>query len=220
MAALGVRFLLTDVEQTDPALTLRASERNPDDVPLLIYELPDPNLGNYSPTEPIAVGDAAAAVALMKDPAFEFDKKFILIDKYDIPRLAPARLGKMSFERGGVRVRARSDAPSLLVLPIQFSNALRIVESRDAGTSLKPALIRVNLLQVGVLFSGDLDIKVAHIFGLFRSLSGRGRDIEDSRRLGIVETGEVPYPPDFQPLALRRVVIPGQPAPRTSGKKR
>jgi hypothetical protein len=108
----------------------------------------------------------------------------------------------------------------LLVLPIQFSNALRIVESRTAGAPLAPGLIRVNLLQVGVLFSGDLDTKISHIFGLFRFLSGRARDIEDCRRLGIVENGEVPYPPDYQPLALRRVVIPGQPAPRTSGKKR
>ena len=101
----------------------------------------------------------------------------------------------MYFEKGGVRIRAESDGRSLLVLPLQFSNSLQIT-STETNSSGKPIqLLRVNLVETGVLFEGKIDFKFAHVFGLLRGISGRKRDIEDCKRLGIKENGEVAFPP-------------------------
>jgi len=59
-----------------------------------------------------------------------------------------------------------------------------------------------------VLFNGDIDVKIAHIFGPLRGMKGRLRDIEDCRRLGIKETGDIPYPPDYQPLGRKKLETP------------
>jgi hypothetical protein len=98
-----------------------------------------------------------------------------------------------------VRVRATSLGTSLLVLPIQFSNSLRVVAA-ESGAGAPIRLIRVNLLETGVLFTGTINVKIAHVFGMFRDVKGRLRDIEDYKRLGIRETGVIPYPPGYQPL--------------------
>lgn len=89
----------------------------------------------------------------------------------------------------------------MLVLPIQFSNSLEIISTRTNSKRVPIKILRVNLLETGILFDGEIDIKIAHVFGPFRGVKGRLRDVEDCKRLGIRETGEIPYPPNYQPLA-------------------
>ena len=88
------------------------------------------------------------------------------------------------------------------MLPIQFSNSLRILSGGSSTTHFPVRLLRVVLLLTGVLFEGTIDLRFAHVFGLFRGVEGRMNDIRDCKRLAIMETGEIPYPPDYQPLAL------------------
>jgi hypothetical protein len=92
----------------------------------------------------------------------------------------------------------------LLVLPVQFSNSLRILSGESDSRNSPIQLIRVNLLETGVLFNGEINIKIAHVFGPLRGVRGRLRDIEDCRRLGIKETGDIPYPTDYQPLGRKK----------------
>jgi hypothetical protein len=63
-------------------------------------------------------------------------------------------------------------------------------------------LLRVNLLQTGLLFRGDIHVKIAHRFGIFRGVDGRLADIRDWTDLGIEEDGAINYPPNYQPLSL------------------
>ena len=199
MAALGTRFVLSDRRLEDPALTLRHEQRNADGITIYAYELAHANLGDYSPTEGVVAADAAAMVAAMKDDAFDYRSKVVI--EAELPAaLVSATSGQLFYERGGARIRGRSEGRSLIVVPLQFSNSLKIVEN----TSSDPASVelrRVNLLETGVLFSGTLDVKLAHVFGPFRGTAGRLQDIADCKRLGIREDGTIPYPPGYQPLS-------------------
>ncbi|MEI8284804.1 MAG: hypothetical protein WCG52_07410 [bacterium] len=201
MAALGAKYLVSDFILDDFRLTRVATQSNPDRIPLHIYEISNSNLGNYSPTQLLEIGDAARIVAAMRAADFPFQDKAIVTSKSGMPLLVAADFGELFFERGGFRVRASSQGWSLLVLPIQFSNSLKIVDRLVSSVDSLPRLLRVNLLQTGVLFHGRIHIKVAHIFGPFRGVAGRIQDIKDWKTLGIKEDGTIPYPPNYQPMA-------------------
>jgi hypothetical protein len=200
MAALGTRFLLSDRLQSDPRLALRAQQVNGDGLTAYAYEIRGANLGDYSPLRTVIAEDAAEMISLMKDERFDFRDAAIVETPIAGP-LTRAKQAGMFFEKGGVRVRAASEGPSLLVLPVQFSNSLRIVDAALNAKGLPIEFRRVNLLETGLLFAGRIDIKFANVFGPLRDVAGRLRDIDDCRRLGIRETGEIPYPPGYQPLA-------------------
>jgi hypothetical protein len=201
MATLGARYILADRVLSDPLVQLRQVQTNGDGVHLGLYEIRDPNIGDVSPTRTILARSADQALALMTSDQFQYRDVAVVHDS-ELTGLTRARPEGMFYERGGVRVRAVSAGQSLLVLPLQFSNSLRIV-AVESTSSAPVRLIRVNLLETGVLFTGTINIKIAHVFGPFRGVAGRQRDIEDCRRLGIRETGDIPYPPNYQPLAGR-----------------
>jgi hypothetical protein len=199
LAALGARFLLADSPQSDPRLSLRARQSNADGVTVYAYEIQGANLGGLSPVRTVVSTDAAETISRMTGDDFRFADTAVV----DVPlpgSLVRADEGALYFEHGGVRVRAKSQGPALLVLPVQFSNSLRILETKMNSRQAPVRFQRVDLLLAGLLFEGRIDVKFAHVFGPFRGTDGRMRDIEDCRRLGIRETGEIPYPPNYQPL--------------------
>ena len=200
MAALGARFLLADRELEDPLLTFRTQQTNSEGITVSAYEIAGANTGSLSPTHTVLSGNASETIALMTSPTFAFNETAV-VHEANLSGLTPAELGAINFQKGGVRIRGRSHGPALLVLPIQFSNSLEIISTRTNSKRVPIKMLRVNLLETGVLFDGEIDIKVAHVFGPFRGVKGRLRDIEDCKRLGIRETGEIPYPPNYQPLA-------------------
>jgi hypothetical protein len=199
MAALGTRFVLTDRRVKDAGLVLRHAQRNADGITIYAYELAHPNLGDYSPTEAMVAADAPAMVAAMKDDSFDYRTRVVV--ERDLPAgLVPASSGQLLYERGGARIRAASPGRSLLVLPLQFSHSLNIIENNSVPPE-PLELRRVNMVEIGLLFSGTVDVKLAHAFGPFRGSTGRLQDIEDCKRLGIREDGMIPYPPGYQPLS-------------------
>jgi len=199
MAALGTRFVLSDRRLEDASVTLRHEQRNADGVTIYAYELAHPNLGDYSPKEGVIAADASAMVAIMKDDAFDYRTKVVV--ETTLPSgLVSATSGQLLYERGGARIRSRSEGKSLLVVPLQFSHSLKIVENKSSDPA-SVELRRVNLLETGVLFAGTLEVKLAHVFGPLRGASGRLEDIADCKRLGIREDGTIPYPPGYQPLS-------------------
>ncbi|MEY2498934.1 MAG: hypothetical protein QOD12_2490 [Verrucomicrobiota bacterium] len=203
MAALGSRFLLADKPLQDPLLTLRTEQANGEGVTVYAYEIAGANTGALSPTRTVLSGSAIETIALMTSPSFAFNETAVVHGE-NLNGLTPAEAGTINFKKGGVRVRGRSHGPALLVLPVQFSNSLQIVTTRTNSKRVPIKLLRVNLLETGVLFDGEIDMRIAHVFGPFRGVQGRLRDVEDCKRLGITETGEIPYPPHYQPLAKMR----------------
>jgi hypothetical protein len=139
-----------------------------------VYELPNPNVGNYSPTEAIAAETGAAAAALMRQPDFDFTKKVVVTTAIDKP-LVPARSMQMSLIRGGLHVSGHSDDTSLVVLPQQFSHCLRARDERVR-------LVRANQMMTGMIFSGNVDTDIVFDYGIFTPRC-RWADISDVKQL-------------------------------------
>jgi hypothetical protein len=172
---------------------------------LFIYEIKNANTGGLSPVQTILSTNAIETLSLMTSTNVNLNEVAIVHDQ-PLTGLTPADSGAVYFEKGGIRIRAKSHGPSLIVLPVQFSSSLKITSTAANSSNTPIKLVRVNLLLTGVLFNGDVDFKFAHVFGPFRGVKGRLQDIKDCRRLGIKETGEIPYPTDYQPLG--RLAVP------------
>jgi hypothetical protein len=181
--ALGVRYVLTydplPAADEHKFASLSFARRHPPD-PLgqwLIYQLPDPNVGNYSPTEIVLAGSAAEIIAGLARSDFDFRRQ-VIVSAGEGP-LVPARDMRLTVNRGGgFHISGHSDGTSLVILPQQFTNCLKASDSRVR-------IVRANLMWTGVVFSGDIDTDIWFAYGMF-SPGCRRDDLADMRRLGLV----------------------------------
>ena len=88
---------------------------------------------------------------------------------------------RLTVVSGGIRVEARSDGTSLLVLPFEFSRCLS-VSTLDQAID-PPRLVRADGLLVGLLFNRAVNSEIRYFTGPFDNASCRLRDAEDFRRL-------------------------------------
>jgi hypothetical protein len=183
LRALGVRFVvstyLCDQRLRAAPHVLRLL---PPESGIRIYELERPNLGTYSPVRVHRARTARETVALLIGPAFDPEQDVVLTEAPAGP-LVPAVDATMRFERGGVRVRARSAGRSLLLLPLQYSHTLRV---RAAGGEAR--LVRANLAQTGLVFTGEVEAFIRPESGIWRA-PGREQDLADLDALEIGEDG-------------------------------
>lgn len=93
-------------------------------------------------------------------------------------RFVRARDASMIVIKGGLSVEGRSDARSILVLPVQYSHCW---VANDPNITL----FRANLMQLGVSFSGELATKIRYEFGPFWHSSCRGDDGREAKRLNV-----------------------------------
>jgi hypothetical protein len=141
-----------------------------------VYELPRPNVGNYSPTQIITAASAADIMSKISAPGFNFVTQAVLSSAIEA-NLVPARDMRFSIIRGGLHVSGKSDGTSLVLLPQQFSNCLR---PRDP----KVRLVRANLMMTGMIFSGEVDTELQFDYGLFTPACRR-TDLADMKRLDL-----------------------------------
>jgi hypothetical protein len=85
----------------------------------------------------------------------------------------------MTIERDGVRIKATSDGPTHILLPLQFSHCLVVVNGAAAR------LTRANLFQTLMSFDRTVDARIEFRFGLFADNSCRLRDGLDNKALGL-----------------------------------
>jgi hypothetical protein len=123
------------------------------EVTYTVYEYSGTNLGNYSPTNVVIARDAPSILQHLWKTSFDPRRSIILPERIEEP-LVQATGGKMSFERGAIRVQAETHGHSLLLLPLQYSRCL--VVSEAAKAKLLPA----NLVQTAVLFQGSIDLRI------------------------------------------------------------
>jgi len=179
LAMLGVRFVITDrpfAGEAQLRLTDRTGERD-----LFLYEIANPNLGNYSPILVKQADSASEILARMADPGFDPKREMLADVGGSTEGLTAARDVNIDFEGASLRLSAKSDARSVLLLPLEFSHCL-VAES--SGSS-KIELFRANLLETGILFSGNLDVTLSVHTGAFLHPMCRLTDLLDARRLGI-----------------------------------
>jgi hypothetical protein len=141
-----------------------------------VYELPHPNVGNYSPTEVKTAVSGAEIVAMMAEPNFDFTRQVVLSAEIS-QSLVPAHDMRLSLIRGGLHVSGHSDGSSLVVLPQQFSHCLRPRDERVR-------LVRANLMMTGMIFSREVDTDIVFDYGIFSSRC-RWADLADMRQLDL-----------------------------------
>jgi hypothetical protein len=180
LQSLGVRFIIAfdrlDVadQRHFPFVTF---PRRPVGQPAgnwVVHELPNPNVGNYSPTDVVTAKSGAEIIAALDAPHFDFTKQVVLSTAINEP-LVPAHDMRLSLIRGGLHVSGSSDGTSLVVLPQQFSHCLRPRDTRVR-------LVRANLLMTGVVFSGNIDTDIVFDYGIF-SPGCRRIDLAELRQL-------------------------------------
>jgi hypothetical protein len=142
----------------------------------VIYEIPNANVGDFSPTEVITARSAAEIIATLATANFEFTRRAVLSTEVR-DRLVPGRNMKLSVVRGGLHISGHSEGTSLVLLPLQFSNCLR---AHDGGVRL----VRANLIMTGLIFSGSVDTDISFDYGIF-SPGCRRADLADMKELGI-----------------------------------
>jgi len=178
LRALGVRFVLTDADKIAGSATLRGSASARRGVNVYLFELPDVNLATYSPTRFVRADTADAIVARIKENKAHLDE--VAMVSTDIPATTSrARNVELIVERDGVRARAMSDGPAHVLLPIQFSHCLLVVN----GAPVR--LNRANLFQTLMSFDGAIDARIEFQFGLFADNKCRLRDGLDNKALGL-----------------------------------
>jgi len=189
--AFGVRYLggyeSLHIPGIDDLKYASFPRRQPGNPPgnWVIHEIPNINLGNYSPTEVTIGRSAAEMIAALAAPNFDFTRQAVLsqavlsIGIHD--HLVAARDAQLSVIRGGLHFSGRSDGTSLVVLPLQYSNCLRVHDNRAR-------LVRANFIMTGVIFSGAIDSDISFDYGIFSPGCRRG-DFADMEQLGIKLAG-------------------------------
>jgi hypothetical protein len=182
LRAFGVRYVggyeelhIPEIEDLPSASFPR---RTPGKLPArwVIQELPDVNVGNYSPTDVTTMESAADIITTLGAENFDLTRQVVLSTEVR-DRLVPARDMKLSIVPGGLHVSGHSDGTSLVVLPQQFSNCLRTHDGRAR-------LVRANLILTGMIFSGAVDTDISFDYGIF-SPGCRRADFADMKQLGI-----------------------------------
>ena len=174
----AARFSLQTFTDKFPltAMPHRPVEPGQKDGTWYVYELPHPNVGNYSPTEAIIGTRGAEIMSLLKSPDFDYTRQAVLSAPL-AGTLVPARDMKLSLIRGGYHLTGHSDGTSLVVLPQQFSHCLRA----RAGNV---RFVRANLMMTGAVFSGDIDTDIVFDYGIF-SPGCRRADLVDLKQLDL-----------------------------------
>jgi hypothetical protein len=178
LRAVGVRYVLTDAEALDKPAILRGSVSVPGAPTVRLFELINPNLGTYSPTHLVKAATVDESAQRIEENKDRLDQVAVVTD--DLPSTtARARNVVMTVERDGVRIQATSDGPTHILLPLQFSHCLVVVNGPGVRLS------RANLFQTLMSFDRAVDARIEFRFGLFADNSCRLRDGLDNKALGL-----------------------------------
>jgi len=183
LASIGVRFVIADQDEPlQQGAKLRLTVPVADAEDIRLFEIPHPNLGDYSPTRIVLVENAAEALMHCDSEAFDYRRDVLLHEPLG-GRLVPAERSRVTLDRQGMRVRARSPGKSLLLLPLQFSHCLELRYLR--GDSQTVRLVRANVMQAALVFSGEIEVEICFRYGVFANPYGRLADYAEAKRLGI-----------------------------------
>jgi hypothetical protein len=197
MRIAGVRFVITDApmpeaklraELTIPTppsaqqLLLLSSQPAFESFQLYLYELENPNLGQFSPIEVKQVEDALSVREALGNPIWELDHTVFGVTPGPGP-FQKASLESFTIARDGYKVRAQSEGSAILLLPIEFSRCLT-VRSRVDGPP--PRLFRADLILTGVLFDHRLDADISFRVGPGEASRCRLQDANDAERMQLL----------------------------------
>jgi hypothetical protein len=177
LRALGVRFVIADGTLADPGLEPVMTETGKAGATINLHEIKGANLGQFSPTEAISAGDYVTAVAALREQRDFENRVVVSFGKADLVRASHSRLVAI---KDGYRLTASAPGTALLVLPVQFSHCWDI---EDSSNRPPPSLLRANIVQTGILFKNNVDVRLRFNFEPW-SASCRLEDARDLTRFG------------------------------------
>ncbi|MEQ8788002.1 MAG: hypothetical protein RIC55_16970 [Pirellulaceae bacterium] len=193
LTSIGVRYAIADNDEPlGQGAKLCETIESADGPPIRLFEFDRPNVGDYSPTEVLVAGDVSEALSLLDDQ-FDYRRSVVLHAPLSTP-LVPADDSAVTIERHGMRVRASSRGTSLLLLPLQFSHCLDVRPLR--GDLADVQLVRANVMQAALVFSGEIDLRIGFQYGPFANPYGRLADYREAKQLDLAAT-----PPATEPSA-------------------
>ncbi len=182
LRAMGVTYVLSDGVLQDERATERVAETGRDGGVVHLYELEGSNIGNYSPTQVVVTDGYRSAIEALRQRKGELRDMAVLMGQpeREIGTLTRSAATTMLAVKDGYVVKAKTSGTSLLVLPLQFSHCWRVSGPRAATAWVQ----RVNVVQTGIVFSGDLDARLTFEF---QPWNGRCRkqDVVDMEQFGI-----------------------------------
>ena len=183
---MGVSIVITDVpipgeREVFNGSSLEDSLEEPFKFPLMVYELDDVNVGQYSPTETVVASGAKEIFDHIQAATFD-GRRTAVIEKPVLVSLQPAINSVVRIQKGPeLEIDARSGGISLIVLPFEFSHCLEA-----SGVGLKE-IIPVNLAQTGVVIEGRAKVRISYRYGLGKGASCRKMDLERINGLRLKE---------------------------------
>jgi hypothetical protein len=175
---IGARFVITDAAALDKPAPVRVLLSAPDATDVRLFELSDVNLGTYSPRRFEKATTADEIAQRIRENKSQLNEVAVVSE--DLPATtAQARNVAVSVSSDGIRVRAQSDGPAHILLPVQFSHCLVVAN----GAAVR--LSRANLFQTLMSFSGSVDAQIEFRFGLLVRNACRLRDGADNKALGL-----------------------------------
>jgi hypothetical protein len=176
---LGVRFIL--MPQPDGSLgELRASEDRAGE-PWGLIELSKPNLATYSPTSVETRRDLSSMLDFVIDDSIDLSKRAVAQEQVPGP-LTPVRSAALSMAGKDLRVVADSDGRSLIVVPIEFSHCLELIEA-PPGQGGDATTLRIDGLLTGIVFAHHIDAVLSFRIGPLHNPICRWADYRDLKAL-------------------------------------
>ena len=166
LRSLGVRFVIADGTLTDPSMQFVLSDTGKAAATVNLYEIAGANLGQFSPTQVTWAGNYSMAVAVLQEQR-DFEHRVVLLGSPErLPELIPASHSRLVAVKDGYRLTASAPGWAMVVLPVQFSHCWKI-ESSD--TVHPPRTIRANIVQTGILFNDNADVRLRFDFEPWRA---------------------------------------------------
>ena len=199
LRSIGIRFVITDFLFDNKANDSLHRERDVHlvdtlhvgDKQLHLYEVDDVNIGNYSPTTVQVAATAQEVVAELGRVDFDFHSVALSADPVSEALVASQNV-QLSVHKGYVHVKATSAGTSLLLLPMQYSHCLQLESVRTGNKDAR--LIRVNLMQAGLVFSDTFEGRIRFAYGPLNNPYGRLRDYFEMKSLRLEDLGKASTP--------------------------
>jgi hypothetical protein len=180
LRALGVRFVIADGTLSGPATEFVMTESGNDGAKVNLYEIEGANVGQFSPTEVTWAADYAAAVSFLRNQP-DLARRMVLLGAPEPQmQLSSGSRARLVVLRDGYRLTASAPGLAAVVLPIQFSHCWHIKSPTAVNL---PRIFRANVVQTGVLFKGDVDVRLRFDFEPWRT-SCRLQDARDLALFG------------------------------------
>ena len=181
LEVLGVRYIVTDSKRPvvgyEPVFEW-SEQQGSSLIVVRILESVKYNDSSFSPTRVHITETLREGLDVLADPSLDLSTT-VVTSEGELGPLTRADGASLDYVNRDLRVRGVSTSRSLLVIPVEFSNCWAIHPRDRSSTDVQ--LVRVNVLQLGIVFSGKLDADLRYRFSPMRHSDCRANDLREHR---------------------------------------